>query len=163
MAKRFEVVGIDIYNPLSKEQIQKIKAKTRYLNNRETILQKAHEKYKPIDQCCCIGFKAEHLKRIAKVCKDIAKKDKTFRYQIYNSKFKAYDFILMVFCGGGKEGADLAHKRGTWLVKKAFGDFIEAENGKVRFMPWGLLYWVNYKSEMEKHQAGEPVNVEKVS
>jgi len=157
VAKRFEVVGVDIYKPLSLEQIKKIKAKTRYLQNRETILAKAKENYNPVDQCCCIGFPAERLKAIAKICKDIAKKDKTFKYRIYNSKFPIYNFILMVFCGPGKEGADLAHKRGTWLVKKAFTDCEYNENGEVSSRKsWGLLYWVNYKSEMEKHQVGEP-------
>jgi len=150
VAKRFEVVGVDIYKPLSTEQIKKIKAKTRYLQNRETILAKAKERYNPVDQCCCIGFKAQHLKRIVKVCKDTERTSKKkgehppFKWQIYNSKFpQQYDFILMIFCGGGKEGADLAHKRGELFVKRYLADL-------------NLLYWVNYKPEMEKHQVGEP-------
>lgn len=141
MAKRFEVVGIDIYNPLSKDQIQRIKAKTRYLQNRETILTNAKKNYKPVDQCCCIGFHAEHLSRIAKVCKNIAEKDPTFKFRIYNSKFKQYDFLLIVF----SETVDQSHKRGVWLVKKAFPEF-------------NLCYWIQYKTEIEKHQAGEPIN-----
>jgi len=151
MSKRFEVVSIDIYKPLTKGQIQNIKAKVHYLKNRETILANAKKNYKPVDQCCCIGFKAQHLKRIVKVCKDTEHTSKRkgervpFRWRIYNSKFpKQYDFILMIFCGGGKEGADLAHQRGELFVKRYLADL-------------NLLYWINYKSEMEKHQIGEPL------
>lgn len=113
------------------------------------VTQWAKKHYKPVEQCCCIGFKAEHLKQIVQVCKDIEctakKKGEQFRWRIYNSKFRQYTFVLMVFCGGGKEGADLAHKRGLLLTQRYLKEL-------------NLLYWVNYKSEMEKHQTGEPVS-----
>lgn len=116
------------------------------------------KKEKQVDQCCCIGFKAERLRAISKICQDIAKRDQTFRYKIYNSKFPIYDFILILFCGPGKEGADLAHRRGTWLLTKAFVDREYDEDGKeISRKSWGLLYWVNYKSEMEKHRVGATV------
>lgn len=98
-------------------------------------------RYKPKDQCACIGFKGEMLEKIAKVCSDIAKKDSTFKYRILNSKFPQYDFLLVVFTGPGKEGANLAHKRATWLVKKAFPEF-------------SLCYWVKYAKDV-KDQAVE--------
>lgn len=97
--------------------------------------------YKKKDQCAIIGFKGEMLEKIAKVCSDIAKKDSTFKYRILNSKFPQYDFLLVLFTGPGKEGADLAHKRATWLVKKAFREY-------------NLCYWVKYAKDV-KDQAVE--------
>jgi len=97
--------------------------------------------YKPKDQCACIGFLGEHLEKISKVCADIAKKDSTFRYAILNSKFPQYTFILVIFTGPGKEGADLAHKRATWLVKKAFPEF-------------SLCYWIKYAKDVSDQAVG---------
>jgi len=78
----------------------------------------------------CIAFNSDLLDQMNDICKDIAKKDETFRFRIrktsrtlgYEPKF---DYVLTIL----SEDKDKAHKRGTLFVKRYF----EGRN---------LLYWV---------------------
>ena len=57
-------------------------------------------------------LKEEQKQRVEAVCRDISKKDPTFRYSIED------DFLLVA-----SENKDQAHKRGLLLCKKYFKDF----------------------------------------
>jgi hypothetical protein len=103
------------------ENIKKIDKKTI------EVSKKLEKDLKPLKReiyTTCIGFNKKDLEKIEKICRDIFEKDPTFKYRIYQSFFKKYDFILTFFSTSRNQ----AHKRGTWFVKKAG---IE-----------GLLYWV---------------------
>jgi len=71
-----------------------------------------------------IGFKAEALKTIAPIVEELKKKYPEQEYNIGNSKFKQYDFILFCFA----RNRDEAHKIGMSLVKK--------------HLPPGYCYWI---------------------
>jgi len=73
-----------------------------------------------------IGFKAEHLHLIAPIVKRLKKEYPEQGYNIMNSHFPQYDFILVCFA----DDKDKAHKIGTALVKKELPTHLN------------LLYWI---------------------
>lgn len=73
-----------------------------------------------------IGFKGEHLKDIAPVIERLKKEYPAQQWNIMNSKFKQYDFILCGFA----DDRDSAHKIGLSLVKKQLPTSLN------------LLYWI---------------------
>ena len=62
-----------------------------------------------------IGFKEEHYAKIEKICRDTKTKDPTFKWKIYPSKFKQYDYILVI----SSPTEEQAFKSGMWLTRKA--------------------------------------------
>ena len=60
------------------------------------------------------GFKAEHLKEIAPIVEKLKEEYPGQEWNIMNSKFDVYNFILCGFA----EDRDEAHKIGMSLVKK---------------------------------------------
>jgi len=65
----------------------------------------------------CIPFNGDYVKEgLAKVCKDISAKDKSFRYRIYKSVFSDFQYVLTVY------DSDKNHlwERLTWLKNKAY-------------------------------------------
>lgn len=89
-------------------------------------------KYKGKWVICC-GFKAEHLKEIAPIIEDLKKRFPNQQYNIMNSKFPQYDFILTCFA----DDRDSAHKIGTALVKKELPSTLH------------LLYWIKEAKSLE--------------
>lgn len=73
-----------------------------------------------------IGFKGEHLKEITPIVERLKKEYPTQEYNIMNSKFPQYDFILVCFA----DDKDQAHKIGLALVKKELPAHLN------------LLYWI---------------------
>lgn len=73
-----------------------------------------------------IGFKGEHLKEIAPIVEDLKQRYPDQGYNIMNSRFEAYDFILACFA----DNRDQAHQIGMALVKKELPQHLH------------LLYWV---------------------
>lgn len=82
--------------------------------------------YKKVDYCCMIGITFDMREKCEEILKDIANRDPTFRYAIYNSKFPQYDQIIIV--GSGTKNQ--AHKRGLLLCKRYFPE------------EYNLTYWV---------------------
>lgn len=76
--------------------------------------------------CILIGFKGEHLKEITPVVERLKKEYPDQKYNIMNSRFPQYDFILVCFA----EDRDSAHKIGMALVKKELPQHLN------------LLYWI---------------------
>lgn len=69
----------------------------------------------------CIGFNAENLATIERICSDIRNMDPTFRFKIERmvEKFREkHDSILII----RSKTLDQAHKRGTIFVKKYLSD-----------------------------------------
>lgn len=64
--------------------------------------------------CVLIGFTADHLHEIVPIVNDLKERYPEQEYNIMNSKFPQYDFILVCFA----ESRDKAHKIGMVLVKK---------------------------------------------
>jgi len=73
-----------------------------------------------------VGFKGEHLKEIAPIVEKLKEKYPRQEYNIMNSKFPQYDFVLVCFA----DDRDDAHKIGVALVKKELPAHLN------------LLYWV---------------------
>lgn len=73
-----------------------------------------------------IGITYAMRPRLEKILKDIAKKDPTFKFNIFNSKFPQYDQIIII----GSGTRDQAHKRGLLLTKRYFPE------------EFNLQYWV---------------------
>jgi len=90
--------------------------------------------YEKVEFCCCIGIKYEMRKTLEKILEDIAKKDSTFKYSIYNSRFPQYDQIIIV----SSRSRDQAHKRGLLLTKKYFPT------------EYNLQYWVKEVTHVEQ-------------
>jgi|Deesub1362A_J573_1020465.scaffolds.fasta_scaffold00652_43 hypothetical protein len=64
----------------------------------------------------CIGILEEDYESASLKLMEIAEKDDTFRYKIYESKYiNEFDYIVVVY----SNDVDTAHKRGLWLVNKA--------------------------------------------
>jgi len=61
-----------------------------------------------------IGFRAENLKDLTPIVEELKKKYPDQEYNIGNSKFPQYDFILFCFT----EDRDQAHKIGLSLIHK---------------------------------------------
>ena len=61
-----------------------------------------------------IGFRGEDLHRITPIVEDLKKQYPDQEYNIGNSKFKQYDFILFCFA----DSRDQAHQIGCALVHK---------------------------------------------
>lgn len=76
--------------------------------------------------CILIGFKGEHLKEITPIVERLKKEYPEQKYNVMNSRFKQYDFILVCFA----EDRDSAHKIGMALVKKELPQHLN------------LLYWI---------------------
>lgn len=72
------------------------------------------------------GFKAEHLKEIAPIVEKLKEDFPDQEWNIMNSKFDAYDFILCGFA----EDRDEAHKIGLAVVRKHLPSSLN------------LFYWV---------------------
>jgi len=64
------------------------------------------------------------------ICSDIAEKDKTFSYRIYESYFPKYDFIVVIF----SSNKDQAFQRGEWFKRTIKTDY-----------GIDILYWVKKK------------------
>jgi hypothetical protein len=77
-----------------------------------------------------IGFKAEDLNRIAPIVQELSEMYPDQEYNIGNSRFPQYDFILFCFA----DGRDQAHQIGTALVRKHLPSDLK------------LLYWVKEKN-----------------
>lgn len=73
-----------------------------------------------------VGFKAEHLKQIAPIVEKLKQKYPEQGYNIGNSKFDSYDFILFCFA----DSRDNAHKIGMAVVKKHLPQELN------------LMYWI---------------------
>lgn len=73
-----------------------------------------------------IGFKGEHLKDITPIVERLKKEYPEQGYNIMNSKFPQYAFILVCFA----DDRDSAHKIGMSLVKKQLPASLN------------LLYWI---------------------
>jgi len=73
-----------------------------------------------------VGFKGEHLKEIEPIVRSLKERFPEQGYNILNSKFPAYDFILTCFA----DTRDKAHRIGTALVRKELPQHLS------------LLYWV---------------------
>lgn len=77
-----------------------------------------------------IGFRGEDLKRIAPIVEDLEREYPDQGYNIGNSKFPQYDYILFCFA----DGRDNAHRIGMSLVKKHLPQDLN------------LMYWVKEKN-----------------
>jgi len=85
--------------------------------------------------CCCIGIKFQMRAECEKVLENLAQKDPTFKYTIYNSHFPQYDQVIIV----SAESRDQAHKRGLLLC----GKDVPGQEKKCYFpKEYGLCYWV---------------------
>lgn len=73
-----------------------------------------------------IGFKGEHLREITAIVEGLKEEYPEQGYNIMNSKFKQYEFILVCFA----EDRDSAHKIGCALVHKHLPQNLN------------LLYWI---------------------
>ena len=73
-----------------------------------------------------IGISLDMREACEEILKDIASKDPTFKYHIYNSKFPQYDQIIIV----SSETKKQAHGRGLLLCRRYFPQ------------EYNLLYWV---------------------
>jgi len=71
-----------------------------------------------------IGCKGEHLKEITPIVEDLKRQYPDQGYNIGNSKFPQYDFILFCFA----DSRDQAHQIGCALVHK--------------HLPSGHCYWI---------------------
>jgi len=80
-----------------------------------------------------IGFKGEHLKEIAPIVERLKEKYPEQGYNIVNSKFPQYTFLLVCFA----DDRDSAHKIGTALVKKELPTHLN------------LLYWIKEVKSLE--------------
>lgn len=99
----------------------------------------------------CIGFMGEHLKEIAPIVEKLKKEYPEQRYNIVNSKFPQYTFLLIAFA----PDRDSAHKIGMALVKKELPAHLH------------LLYWLkeinslkDAVSDSPKRRNGENTRVE---
>lgn len=81
--------------------------------------------------CILIGFKAENLKEIIPVINKLKKKFPEQRYNVMNSNFPQFDFILSCFA----ETKDQAHQIGLALTRKHLPQF-------------KLLYWLKQVDEI---------------
>lgn len=81
----------------------------------------------------CIGFKGEHLKEIAPIVERLKKEYSEQGYNIVNSKFPQYTFLLVCFA----DDRDSAHQIGMALVKKELPAHLN------------LLYWVKEAKSLE--------------
>lgn len=88
-----------------------------------------------------IGFKGEHLKEIAPIVEKLKAEFPEQGYNIMNSKFKQYTFLLVAFA----DDRDSAHKIGLSLVRKHLPAHLN------------LLYWIKeirlikYNVELRKN------------
>ncbi len=82
--------------------------------------------YKKCRWVVMIGFKAEHLAEIAPIVNKLKEKYPETGWNIGNSKFPQYDFILFGFA----DDRDQAHKIGLATVKGELSQHLS------------LLYWV---------------------
>ena len=73
-----------------------------------------------------IGITFDMREKCEEILQDIAGRDSTFKFAIYNSKFPQYDQIIIV--GSGTK--DQAHKRGLLLCRRYFPK------------EYNLLYWI---------------------
>lgn len=73
----------------------------------------------------CIGFMGENLKEIAPIVEDLKKRFPEQQFNILNSKFPQYTFLLIAFA----PDRDSAHQIGMALVKKELPAHLH------------LLYW----------------------
>jgi len=73
-----------------------------------------------------IGFKAQHLAELEPIIKSLKERYPQQGYNIMNSRFPAYDFILTCVA----DDRDKAHKIGTALVKRELPEHLH------------LLYWI---------------------
>lgn len=63
---------------------------------------------------CCVGFSGDELKeRIKKIATDTFEKDNSFKWKIYQSYFKDYDYVFIVY----SNNKDQAMQRGAWMKK----------------------------------------------
>lgn len=80
-----------------------------------------------------VGFKAENLEEIAPIVEKLKEQYPEQQYNVMNSKFPQYDFILTCFA----EDRDKAHKIGTALVKRELPQHLH------------LLYWTKEVNMMK--------------
>lgn len=80
-----------------------------------------------------IGFRGEHLTEIEPVLKSLKERFPEQGYNVMNSRFPAYTFLLTCFA----ETRDQAHKIGMALVKKELPAHLN------------LLYWVKEVSRIK--------------
>jgi len=99
----------------------------------------------------CIGFMGENLEEITPIVEDLKKRFPEQGYNIMNSKFKQYTFLLCCFA----EDRDSAHKIGMALVKKELPAHLH------------LLYWLKEINSLKdavvvspKRRNGKDVRVE---
>ncbi|MBA7638148.1 hypothetical protein ES703_45801 [subsurface metagenome] len=76
--------------------------------------------------CILIGFKAENLKEIAPVVEQLQADYPGQEWNVVNSKFKQYNFLLCGFA----DSRDEAHKIGLAVVRKHMPAHLS------------LLYWI---------------------
>jgi hypothetical protein len=80
------------------------------------------------DWVTILRIKPEHVGIVGMICSDTKAKDDTFRYEVRRSTFSPGEHVLFIH----SSSKDQAHRRGTWLVKKAL-----PSHGLNNF-----LYWV---------------------
>lgn len=85
------------------------------------------------------GFKAEHLKEIAPIVEELKAEFPSQEWNIMNSRFEVYDFILCGFA----DDRDSAHKIGLSLVRKHLPPHLNA------------LYWVKEIGLLKYNVKGE--------
>ncbi|HDD68945.1 MAG TPA: hypothetical protein ENG61_01130 [Candidatus Korarchaeota archaeon] len=79
----------------------------------------------------CIAFSGEEFReRLKVICEDIAIRDPSFKYKIYQSYFPKHDYVLVIF----SDNKNQAYQRGEW-----FRRVIKKELGK------DINYWVKIK------------------
>lgn len=88
----------------------------------------------------CIGFMGEHLQEITPIVEKLKKKYPEQRYNIVNSKFPQYTFLLIAFA----KDRDAAHKIGMALVKKELPGHLH------------LLYWCKEINSLKDAVAVSP-------
>lgn len=85
-----------------------------------------------------IGFQGENLPEIEPIVEDLKKRFPSQGYNIMNSKFEAYTFVLCCFA----DSRDRAHKIGMALVRKELPQHLN------------LLYWVKEASLVKYNVVG---------
>lgn len=87
-----------------------------------------------------IGFKGEDLPEIEPIVEDLKERFPDQGYNIMNSKFPAYTFVLCCFA----DSRDDAHKIGMALVKKELPQHLN------------LLYWCKEAALLKYNAASRP-------
>ena len=85
------------------------------------------------------GFKAEHLKEIAPIVEKLQEEYPAQEWNIVNSKFKQYDFLLCGFA----DSRDEAHQIGLAVVRKHLPSHL------------GLIYWTKEVGLLKYNASGK--------